>query len=95
MIQRYTRPEMGRIWADENKYNCWLEVELAASEALAELGEVPVEAAEALRKHAAVDVERLFAIEAEVKTSSRSRRRWPRRWRRRVCRRRRAGFITA
>jgi adenylosuccinate lyase len=67
MIQRYTRPEMGRIWADENKYNCWLEVELAASEALAELGEVPVEAAEALRKHAAVDVERLFAIEAEVK----------------------------
>lgn len=67
MIERYTRPEMGRIWNDENKYNSWLEVELAASEALAELGEVPAEAAEALRAHAAVDVERLFEIEREVK----------------------------
>jgi adenylosuccinate lyase len=67
MIARYTRPEMGRIWSDENKYACWLEVEVAASEALAELGEVPVEAARALRAHAAVDVERLFTIEREVK----------------------------
>ena len=41
MIARYTRPEMGRIWSDENKFAQWLEVELAASEALAELGEVP------------------------------------------------------
>ena len=47
MITRYTRPEMGRIWSEENKYKQWLEVELAASEALAELGEVPVEAARA------------------------------------------------
>ncbi len=67
MIARYTRPEMGRIWSDENKYACWLEVEVAASEALASLGEVPAEAAAALRAHAAVDVERLFAIEREVK----------------------------
>ena len=67
MIERYTRPEMGRIWNDENKYACWLEVEIAASEALAELGEVPEDAAVALRAHAAVDVERLFAIEREVK----------------------------
>ena len=59
MIERYTRPEMGRIWNDENKYACWLQVELAASEALASLGEVP--------EDAAVDVERLFAIEREVK----------------------------
>jgi adenylosuccinate lyase len=58
---------MGRIWSDENKYACWLEVEVAASEALAELGEVPIEAARALRAHAAVDVERLFTIEREVK----------------------------
>jgi adenylosuccinate lyase len=58
---------MGRIWNDENKYACWLEVELAASEALASLGEVPAEAAAALRAHAAVDVQRLFAIEHEVK----------------------------
>jgi len=67
MIARYTRPEMGRIWSDENKYACWLEVEVAASEALAGLGEVPLEAAQALRAHAAVDVERLFTIEREVK----------------------------
>lgn len=67
MIARYTRPEMGRIWSDENKYACWLEVEVAASEALASLGEVPAEAAAALRAHAAVDVDRLFAIEREVK----------------------------
>jgi adenylosuccinate lyase len=58
---------MGGIWNDENKYACWLEVELAASEALASLGEVPAEAAAALRAHAAVDVHRLFAIEREVK----------------------------
>jgi adenylosuccinate lyase len=40
MIARYTRPEMGAIWSDLHKYECWLEVELAAAEALAELGEV-------------------------------------------------------
>ncbi|MFN0101249.1 MAG: adenylosuccinate lyase [Bryobacteraceae bacterium] len=67
MIARYTRPEMGRIWSDENKYASWLEVEVAASEALATLGEVPEEAAAALRAHAAVDIERLLAIEREVK----------------------------
>jgi adenylosuccinate lyase len=67
MIERYTRPEMGRIWSDENKYACWLEVEIAASEALASLGEVPAEAASAFRTHASVDIERLFAIEREVK----------------------------
>ncbi len=67
MIARYTRPEMGGIWSDENKYACWLEVEVAASEALASLGEVPSEAAAALRAHAAVDVARLFEIEREVK----------------------------
>ena len=67
MIDRYTRREMGRIWSLENKYRQWLEVELAASEALAELGEVPADAARALRTHAAFDVERIEAIEAEVK----------------------------
>jgi adenylosuccinate lyase len=45
MIARYTRKAMGRIWSDENKYAAWLEVELAASEALSETGEVPAEAA--------------------------------------------------
>ena len=47
MIPRYTRPEMGRIFSDENRFEQWLEVELAASEALAETGEVPEAAARA------------------------------------------------
>jgi adenylosuccinate lyase len=67
LIDRYTRPEMGRIWSEENRFRQWLEVELAASEALAELGEVPVEAAQALRKHADFDVQRINEIEAEVR----------------------------
>lgn len=50
-------------WSDENKYASWLEVELAASEALAETGEVPVDAARKLRAHAAFEVERIFGME--------------------------------
>jgi adenylosuccinate lyase len=67
MISRYTRPEMGRIWSDQNKFQQWLEVELAASEALAQLGVVPAEAAVLLRRHAAFDVARIHEIEKEVK----------------------------
>jgi adenylosuccinate lyase len=67
MISRYTRKEMGRIWSDQNKFQQWLEVELAASEALAERGVVPVEAAQKLRAHAAFDVARINEIEREVK----------------------------
>jgi adenylosuccinate lyase len=63
MIARYTRPEMGSIWSEDNKYRQWLEVELAASEALAEIGEVPKEAAEALRKHASTNADRIAEIE--------------------------------
>ena len=67
MIPRYTRPDMGRIWSDENKFRTWLEVELAASETLAEMGEVPPEAASLLRQHAGFSVARIFEIEREVK----------------------------
>ena len=67
MIPRYTRPDLARIWSDENKYRQWLEVELMASESLAELGEVPREAAESLREHADFDLARIEAIEAEVR----------------------------
>ncbi len=67
MIERYTRPEMGRIWELENKYRQWLRVELAAAEALAELGEVPEEAARLLRQHADFDVARIDQIEREVR----------------------------
>src|SRR5579871_6771659 len=67
MISRYTRPEMGRIFSDENRFTQWLEVELAATEALAEIGEVPMDAALALRRHAGFDVQRIHFIEREVK----------------------------
>ncbi len=67
MIRRYTRPEMARIWSDENKYRCWLRVEIAASEALADAGLVPREAAEAIRDRGGFTVERIDAIEAEVR----------------------------
>ncbi|MHB1021233.1 MAG: adenylosuccinate lyase [Acidobacteriaceae bacterium] len=67
MIARYTRPEMGKIWSDENKYTCWLAVEAAASETLAEFGIVPAEAARAIRAKGSIDVARIQAIEAEVK----------------------------
>ena len=67
MVNRYTRPEMGRIFSEQNKFDQWLAVELAAAEALAESGEVPVEAARALRAHAAFDIERIDAIERETR----------------------------
>jgi adenylosuccinate lyase len=58
---------MGAIWSDQHKYQCWLEVELAASEALAELGEVPQAAASALRAHAGFNLDRIQEIEREVR----------------------------
>src|SRR6202521_3322072 len=67
MIPRYTRPEMGRIFSDENRFAQWLEVELAAAEALAETGEVPMEAAGALRRHAGLALGRSDQMEREVK----------------------------
>ena len=67
MIDRYTRPAMGRIWTEENKYRCWLQVESAASTVLAEDGVIPAAAAEAIAGKATVDATRVAAIEAEVK----------------------------
>ena len=67
MIDRYTLPEMGRIWTEENKYRCWLQVESAASDVLAEDGVIPDSAAEAIATRASFDVARIQAIEAEVK----------------------------
>jgi adenylosuccinate lyase len=66
MIARYTRPEIGAIWTEQHKYECWLEVELAAAEALGETGEVPPEAVRALRAHAGFDLNRIQEIEREV-----------------------------
>ncbi len=67
MIERYTRPAMGRIWTEENKLAKWLEVELLACEALAERGEVPRDAVARLRQRARVDVARMQEIEAQTK----------------------------
>ena len=66
MIQRYSRPEMARIWSEENKFATWLRVEIAATEVLAERGVVPKEALEAIRSKARFDVARIDAIEREV-----------------------------
>ena len=67
MIPRYTRPAMGHIWSDENKFRAWLEVETVASEILAEDGIVPAAAACAIRERGNFDLARIEAIEAEVK----------------------------
>ena len=67
MIARYTRPAMGRIWSDENKYRSWLTVETAASQALARFGLVPQAAADAIAARGNFTVARIDEIEAEVR----------------------------
>ena len=67
MIPRYTRPNMGRIWSEDNRFRNWLAVELAATETLAEAGLVPKEAAQAIRERANFKLERIQEIEAEVR----------------------------
>jgi adenylosuccinate lyase len=67
LIERYTRPAMGRIWTDENKYRCWLRVESEASAVLAEDGVIPASAAEAIATQASFSLARIQEIEAEVK----------------------------
>ena len=67
MIARYTLPAMRRIWSDENKYKCWLQVEAAASQALAAAGMVPQAAADAIRDRGSFTVARIDEIEAEVR----------------------------
>ena len=63
MIPRYTHPEMGAIWSEQRRYETWLEVELAATDAMAEAGLVPREAARELRAKAAFDIARIEEIE--------------------------------
>jgi adenylosuccinate lyase len=67
LIPRYTRPDMGRIWSDENRFRTWLAVEVAATETLAEAGMVPRDAARAIRERADFNVNRIAEIEAEVR----------------------------
>jgi adenylosuccinate lyase len=67
LIPRYTRPELGRVWSDENRFRTWLAVEIAATETLAEAGIVPKAAAKAIRERADFNVDRILEIEAEVR----------------------------
>jgi adenylosuccinate lyase len=67
LIPRYTRPEMARIWSEENRFRTWLAVEIAATETLSEAGLVPKEAAKIIRDRADFRVERIHEIEAEVR----------------------------
>ena len=67
MIPRYTRPEMGDLWSEENKYRTWLKVEIAACEAMAQLGQIPEQAVAEIKSRARFSVSRIEEIEAEVK----------------------------
>lgn len=67
MIERYTRPEMGAIWTEENRFNAWLEVEILACEAWAELGEIPKDDVKKLREKASFDIQRIRDIEEETR----------------------------
>src|SRR5512133_3737505 len=67
MIPRYTRPEMAKIWEPENRFRIWLEIETLACEAQARLGVIPQEVVPVIRAKGNFDIERIDAIEAEVK----------------------------
>ncbi len=67
LTDRYVHPEMGRIWSEDAKFDSWMEVEVAAAEVMAEAGIVPKEAAIEIRQKAAYSIERIDAIEKEVK----------------------------
>ncbi|WP_442603045.1 adenylosuccinate lyase [Paenibacillus sp. KN14-4R] len=67
MIERYSRPEMARIWTEENKFKAWLEVEILSCEAWAELGVIPKEDVKALREKAGFDIDRIYEIEQETR----------------------------
>jgi len=66
MIERYTLPEMARIWSEENKFRKWLDVEIYACEAMAELGQIPAEALAEIKDKADFNVQRIAEIEAVV-----------------------------
>jgi len=67
MIARYTRPEMGAIWTEQNKYQSWLEVEILACEAWSELGDIPKEDVAKIRENATFDIDRILEIEKDTR----------------------------
>ena len=72
MIERYSRPEMANIWTEENKYRAWLEVEILADEAWAELGEIPKEDVALIREKADFDIDRILEIEQQTRQDRKS-----------------------
>ena len=67
MIERYTRPEMGAIWTEENRFNAWLEVEILACEAWAELGDIPKADVQLIREKASFNINRIKEIEEDTR----------------------------
>ncbi|MGA6994608.1 MAG: lyase family protein, partial [Candidatus Deferrimicrobiaceae bacterium] len=67
MIERYTRPEMGRIWEAENRFRIWLNIEILAMEAMARDGLIPADALGRVKKNAKFDIPRINEIEKRVK----------------------------
>ncbi len=66
MIERYTRPELKKIWSEENKYTVWLTVEIAAAEALSELKQIPKESLQIIKQKAKFDIKRIEEVDKEV-----------------------------
>jgi len=67
MINRYSRKELTTIWSEENKYKIWLDVEIAAAQAMEKLGQIPKGVSSTVRRKAKINVDRIHAIEAKVK----------------------------
>ena len=67
MIERYSRKQLTDIWSEENKYQIWLDVEIAAAEAMEKLGQIPKGVASVVRKKAKINVKRIQQIEIKVK----------------------------
>ncbi len=67
MIERYTLPEMGKIWEDEFKFSTWLKIEILACEARAKLGEIPEKDVDVIKEKAKFDVKRILEIEETTK----------------------------
>ena len=67
MIERYSRPEMAKIWSDDSKYELWLRVEIAACEALAGAGKIPSDSLKTIKQKAKFDISRILEIEKEVR----------------------------
>ena len=67
MIKRYSRKELTDIWSEENKYKIWLDVEVAAAQAMEKLGQIPRGVSSVVRKKAKINVKRIHQIESQVK----------------------------